>query len=140
MMRVKISDRQISSMFRSVKRKARNVVKDSKEVGRILEEANKKLDSIPDIRGKISYIPALFSLVGDYIKGNYRQVPVKTIIAIVGGLIYFVAPGDLIPDYIVGIGYLDDISVIEMCWRFVRSDIERYMEWRESAEREYSYY
>ena len=46
-------------------------------------------------------------------------------------MIYFVSPIDFILDSIPGIGYLDDVAVVAVCWNLVSSDIEEYTKWRE---------
>lgn len=66
-----------------------------------------------------------------YVKKEYTDIPIGTIIAILSALIYFVSPIDFIPDSIPGIGYLDDVAVVAVCWNLVSSDIEEYTKWRE---------
>ncbi|EEA85918.1 YkvA family protein [Peptacetobacter hiranonis] len=61
-----------------------------------------------------------------YVKKEYTDIPIGTIIAILSALIYFVSPIDFIPDSIPGIGYLDDVAVVAVCWNLVSSDIEEY--------------
>lgn len=51
-------------------------------------------------------------MVRAYIKGKYKAVPIKTIISIISVRMYLISPIDIIPDYIHGIGYVDDALVI----------------------------
>ena len=53
----------------------------------------------------------------------------SSIIAILGGIIYFLSPIDIIPDFIPIIGYLDDIFVLNLVIDQVRKDIDKYKEW-----------
>ena len=62
-----------------------------------------------------------------------QQVPLKTIAAIVGTLVYVLSPIDIIPDFIPGFGYLDDAGVVELCRRLIKSDIDKYRAWKESG-------
>ena len=39
----------------------------------------------------------------------------------IGALLYFVNPLDLIPDTIVGVGYLDDFAVLTLVWKHLMS-------------------
>lgn len=64
------------------------------------------------------------------IKKEYSDVPIGTIIAIMGALIHFVSPIDIIPDSIPVIGYFDDAAVVAACWKLVESDVEEYQKWR----------
>lgn len=76
----------------------------------------------------------MFSLLGDYWNGSYREIPWKSIAAMAGALIYVLNPLDLIPDMIVGLGLVDDASVVALCLRFVEADLIRYAVWKEQRE------
>ncbi len=73
----------------------------------------------------------MFSMVRDYLKGNYRSVPWKSIAAIAGALLYVLNPLDVIPDFILAFGFLDDAGVVALCLRMVESDLHRYAAWQE---------
>ena len=79
-------------------------------------------------------IPTLCDIVRDYVKGNYKEVPVGSIIAALAALIYFVSPIDAIPDFIPVVGYLDDVTVIAVALQFIHSDLEEYRKWKEAQE------
>lgn len=58
--------------------------------------------------------------------------------AILGALVYFCDPEDLIPDHIPGLGYLDDAIYTELVIRELKGEIESYEEFcrfRESEEK-----
>ena len=42
------------------------------------------------------------------------------ILIIIGALIYVVFPRDLIPDFLIGWGWLDDLVVLSLLWRYYR--------------------
>jgi uncharacterized membrane protein YkvA (DUF1232 family) len=73
----------------------------------------------------------MFALVRDYWQGRYRAVPWKSIAAIAGALLYVMNPLDLIPDLIMGIGFLDDAGVVALCLKLVEADLHRYAAWKE---------
>jgi uncharacterized membrane protein YkvA (DUF1232 family) len=79
-------------------------------------------------------IKLMFSMIRDYWYGNYRSVPWKTIAAVAGALIYVMNPLDVIPDLILGFGFLDDAGVVAMCLKLVESDLHRYAAWKEHRE------
>jgi uncharacterized membrane protein YkvA (DUF1232 family) len=79
-------------------------------------------------------VKLMFSMVRDYWQGNYRDVPWKSIAAIAGALIYVLNPLDVIPDLILGIGFLDDAGVVALCLKLVESDLHRYAAWKEYTE------
>ena len=78
----------------------------------------------------ISDLKILFSVVQDYVKGDYREIPWLTIAAIVFALLYVLSPIDLIPDFIPVIGLVDDALVIAACLAMVEQDLNKYVEWK----------
>ncbi|KMQ73173.1 YkvA family protein [Marinobacter subterrani] len=79
-------------------------------------------------------IKLMFSMIRDYWYGNYRSVPWKTIAAIAGALVYVMNPLDVIPDLILGFGFIDDAGVVALCLKLVESDLHRYAAWKEHQE------
>ena len=71
------------------------------------------------------------SLVKDYYKGNYRNIPYKTISAAVVGLLYVINPIDIIPDFIPFIGHIDDVLVLRFCLKLVEKDLAKYKSWKD---------
>ncbi|MCD6353714.1 MAG: DUF1232 domain-containing protein [Proteobacteria bacterium] len=72
----------------------------------------------------------LYSLTKDYWKGNYREVPLWTVTLFALTIAYVVFPVDIIPDFIPGLGQLDDAVVILLCIYFIEKDLYRYKEWK----------
>jgi uncharacterized membrane protein YkvA (DUF1232 family) len=62
-----------------------------------------------------------------------RQTPLYVKVILVGAIVYFVVPDDLIPDYIPVIGYADDAAVLAAAFKVVSSHIKP--EHREAARR-----
>jgi len=97
-----------------------------------------KLLSDPRVRrevgGFFGKITLFIEMVKEYFQGNYREIPVKTITSIIAALIYLASPVDAIPDFIVVIGFVDDISVIAYVFRALNEDIESFKNWKEGKE------
>ena len=81
-------------------------------------------------------IKLFIEMVKEYFQGNYREIPVKTIILITAALIYFVSPADAIPDFIIGIGFVDDGAVIAYVFNSLTEDIESFKSWKEEKDRD----
>jgi len=76
-------------------------------------------------------IKLMFSMLRDYWNGSYRNVPWKSIAAIAGALLYVLNPLDLIPDLLLGIGFVDDVGVVALCLNLVESDLHKYAAFKE---------
>lgn len=72
----------------------------------------------------------LFSMIKDYAKGNYKTIPWYIISSIGATLLYVLLPFDAIPDFIPGLGYIDDAAVFSLCLRMASTEIERYRKWK----------
>jgi len=64
--------------------------------------------------------------------GDYRKVPWKSIVLAIAGLLYFLDPIDIIPDFIPVIGYLDDGVVLAFVAKAIHSDLEKFREWEKT--------
>lgn len=82
-----------------------------------------------------SKIKLLFSVIKDYKNGSYKDIPWTTIAAIIGALIYVFSPIDLIPDFIPGIGLVDDAAVLSLCLKAISNDLEKYQTWKKSKKK-----
>jgi uncharacterized membrane protein YkvA (DUF1232 family) len=78
----------------------------------------------------ISNLKILFMLAQDWMKGNYREIPTGSIAVIIAAILYFFSPIDLIPDFIPIVGYFDDALVVSFAIKQIKSDIEKYKEWK----------
>lgn len=100
----------------------------------ILGKEDKLNDQLENGRGLERYakdLLLLMSLVKDYYKGNYRDIPYKTISAAVVGLLYVLNPIDLIPDFIPFIGQIDDALVLKFCLKLMEKDLRKYKTWKD---------
>jgi uncharacterized membrane protein YkvA (DUF1232 family) len=90
------------------------------------QEKIEKIASNDTLHKYLNDIKLYFQMLGDVFTGKYKKVPVGTIAAIVGTLLYVLSPIDLIPDFIPVVGYLDDAAMLAVCLNFTRFDVEEY--------------
>lgn len=74
----------------------------------------------------------LLRMVKDYASGAYRELPRSTVLASAFALLYVLNPFDLMPDFVPGIGFIDDMSMLALVIGSIRRDIETYARWRRS--------
>ena len=64
----------------------------------------------------------------DMLRDDSFRLDSKTYLAIAGALAYVVLPLDVIPDFIPGIGFLDDIFVVSIVIKSLADEVARYKE------------
>lgn len=82
--------------------------------------------SVGGLRGDAA---TLVRMVRETVRGGYRRLPKRTLVAMVAGLVYFVSPLDLIPDVLPLLGFVDDAAVLFWVVRQVRRDIDEFRAW-----------
>ena len=90
------------------------------------KEKIKGIVSVDVLNIFLSDVKLFFYMLKDVLSGKYKQIPVGTVAAIIGTLLYVLSPADLIPDFIPGVGYLDDAAMLSLCLKFAKFDIEMY--------------
>lgn len=75
-------------------------------------------------------IRMMIAMVGAYVSRRYREIPIGTMTAITGALLYVLSPLDFIPDFIPAMGLVDDAAVVSACLRMVGYDIRKFREWK----------
>ena len=113
--------------------KAEKILKDPKAVKSILSRAKTKAEqpkqAFEEFREELIL---LYEFGLDYTNKNYREVSFKSMGTVVFALLYFVVPTDVIPDFLLGAGYIDDSMVILWAVRSMKKEIDAYREWRNS--------
>lgn len=64
-----------------------------------------------------------------WVDRSYRQVSWTPLLFIVGALIYFVAPVDVIPDTLGALGFVDDVTVITTVVERIRNELNQFRTW-----------
>ncbi len=59
-----------------------------------------------------------------YLKDKNVHFFKKLLIVVI--LLYLVFPVDIVPDFIIGLGILDDITVIAFIWLALKSELDEY--------------
>ena len=77
------------------------------------------------------------ALVRSWMHGEYDGVSRQTIVAVTAALLYFVVPLDVIPDFLIGVGFIDDASVVGYVMTMLAAEMDTFRRWQErGVERE----
>lgn len=128
-----ITDSAARRGLRLFNRRAEQEAAEPSRLRSLSEKAKTKMREHSDQIGEIrNDLPILLRVVRAYARGEYRKLPWKTLVSIVGAVLYFVSPADLIPDFIPVVGYVDDAAVIALVLRGVRGDLEKFEAWEKT--------
>lgn len=128
-----MNEELVSKVLEEKKGEAEELVNDVDKMERFLERLEQKLALVPMVGEKLTDIPILISMVRSYMKKEYTEIPLGTIIGVVAALIYFVSPADVIADAIPVIGYIDDVVVVGWVIKMIHDDLEDYRQWKEKS-------
>ena len=93
---------------------------------------NKINRAYPALKKVLENVRELYALFKDSVKGNYK-LHTANVAMIGGGLLYFILPADLIPDFIPLVGYLDDLAVLTTIMNSLKGEINAYRSWKETG-------
>ncbi len=127
-----ISEKEATEQLKKKENVAQDYINNPEKLRDLLEKGTKKASSIKGPLDEFANtLKLLFLLVRDWLNGSYKTIPVGSLLVIVGALIYFLSPIDLIPDFLPIIGLSDDVIVVAVAYRQVKSDIEKYRVWKD---------
>jgi len=119
--------------FENAQNKAEEFAKDKQKTDYLLNEALKKAERNKNVLENIwTDLQALIRLTRAWLKSEYTQTPWQTIVFAIAGIIYFVNPFDIVPDFIPGAGYLDDATVIGFVIKSIRREIKQFLDWEKA--------
>ena len=134
-MRKKISGEKVekSSFFRSAKDQAYEYAKDPKKLIRLLDRATRKAISGKGPLAEIhELLLACIRLLRAYAGGQYRDIPWESLIPVIAAIVYFVMPIDLIPDFILAFGLIDDAALLGWVLSSLKKDIDHFIDWEKN--------
>lgn len=86
-------------------------------------------------KGFVKKIPDIFRMVNMWRKGEYPVKSIDLILPLVG-LLYVLSPIDIIPDFIIVMGVLDDLAVLSLAIPKLIREVDKFLLWE--AERKYN--
>ena len=104
------------------------------DLEKVIKQSSKiksKLESNSRFEKFLGEGKVMLSLIKDYWKKDYTEIPWYALTAIVFALLYVLNPLDLSPDYIPVIGYIDDATVFSFALTLVSKDLTAYRNWKD---------
>jgi uncharacterized membrane protein YkvA (DUF1232 family) len=130
---MKLNREKILGFFKKSQSKASMILSDKTKASNTIKNAlGKAVSNKGDLEGVWAKLVLLFAVSKDYVNGDYTKIPKRSIIAILGGLIYFLSPIDVIPDFVPVLGFVDDIYILNLVYRQVLKDLEKYKIWKDA--------
>ena len=130
MAQLKIKD---NKFFDQAKSRASAVLGNREKLEEVLTASKTRLGEMNIDNSKLSKLGhnlrIFLKMIQAYANGTYREAPWKSMVAIVAGILYFLMPIDLIPDFIPITGFIDDFTVIMLVTNAFKQDIEQFEEW-----------
>jgi uncharacterized membrane protein YkvA (DUF1232 family) len=115
------------------KRRAKEYVNDKQKAAQLIREAIEKANRNKGPLKKLwNKLTTLFRLMKAWAKGEYKEVSTKTILLVIAAIIYFVNPFDVVPDFITGVGFVDDAAVIFFVVTSIQDDLDKFLKWERS--------
>lgn len=99
-----------------------------------LEKATEKLNkkNVKEAFGVyFEDLKTLIRLSKAWVTRKYTQMSKQTILLTVLAVVYFVTPTDFVPDFILGLGFVDDIAVLSWVLGQIKTDLEEFKQWEQ---------
>ncbi len=118
--------------FKKAWKQAEQAIDNNPRLQKLLERAiDKSKVSQKSLKGYWGDLQTLVRLVRAYVSGAYREVALSTLLFALAGIIYFVNPFDLIPDFILGLGFIDDVSVLVYVLSKIKVEVDTFLKWED---------
>jgi uncharacterized membrane protein YkvA (DUF1232 family) len=130
---MKMLDSKIDFETSTHRENAKGYIDNPKKTDGLLKKAIQKARNNKGTLGDAwEKLQLFFDLVQAYSKGEYRNVAPSTILTIIGAILYFVSPLDVVPDFLVGLGILDDAAVITFTLKKLSVEINEFKTWKKA--------
>jgi len=120
-----------SRAYLKAKSLVRDTLKNPQKLNTLLSNAQSKTtrNLIPKYQAIVEPINTAFRLLKAYASGEYREIPFESIALVVASFIYLVMPLDGIPDFILALGYTDDIALLTWTFRTIANELKNFTAW-----------
>ena len=117
--------------------RAEKYINDPQKSKELLDKAYKKTGTYEQSNGPVGDfwkdIKTLMRLLKAYQRKEYTHISWGSILTVIGAVIYFVSPIDLLVDWIPVAGFVDDAAVVVFVLAQLRSELGKFRAWEMAA-------
>lgn len=118
--------------FFNLLNRAQKKIRDYPVLEQISEQALEKFEKQHErLNSVLDELSILVRMLKAWSTRSYTAIPVRSMVMVLAAILYFLLPLDFIPDFILGVGFLDDITVIGFVVQSIRKDIEKFRQWEQ---------
>jgi uncharacterized membrane protein YkvA (DUF1232 family) len=126
--------RLLKDLSRRYARRGIAYLRDPAKAAQLADQATLKTQSLEDKPGNPmsqvrEQLGLMIRLLRAYALGQYRDIPWRSLLAVVGSILYFVTPIDAVSDFLPGIGFVDDASLLLFVAQQLRADLIKFNRW-----------
>lgn len=114
--------------------KAKVIAGEDSKLKALLEKAALKVQSVKNnskLNQAIEPIKIFKRMITAHRAGSYK-LSSKTMGFLVLGILYFITPMDIIPDFLPLIGFADDVSVLIAIFNLLKNEVQDFLVWEKS--------
>ena len=120
-----------SKAYKKASGLVKETLKSPEHLSRFIKRAQDKIEK--NKTGRISQLleslMTSFRLLRCYVSGEYRDISFESIAIIVAAITYFVMPLDVVPDFLLMFGILDDAALLAWTFGSVADELTRFTDW-----------
>ncbi|AOS99943.1 MULTISPECIES: YkvA family protein [Exiguobacterium] len=132
---MKFSNQQLEKQEHQYAEDAKDYIDRPEKTNSLLQRATAKVNSNSRLSVVFSPLTLFVDMIRAYQSGEYRNIRRTTILKVIGALIYLVSPIDLVPDFVLGFGFADDIAVILFVTKTVFEELTRFSDWQDEQQK-----
>jgi uncharacterized membrane protein YkvA (DUF1232 family) len=114
--------------------KANHIAGEDGKLQKLLKGVGDRLSQVshhPNVRAALEPIMIFKRMIQAHRSGKFK-ISTKTLGLIVLGLVYFISPLDIIPDFIPLLGFTDDLSVVLAVFHSVKHEVDDFLLWEKT--------
>lgn len=116
----KLFGKQVDAVIRQEEKVKILVSKTINKIGKIGEDSR--------VKKLVAPIGVFIRMIKAHFRGDHKLTG-STLWLLVLGLIYFISPFDIVPDFLGFLGFADDLSVILAIYAKVKDEVEVFLDW-----------